>query len=67
MNEIDINAKFNALLEQRNNALNHVVNLMGEIAVLKAKIKELENGELQGNSGIGDEVAALQTGGDWFG
>lgn len=42
MNETQINAQFAALVEQRNAALNTAVNLSGEIAVLQAKVKELE-------------------------
>ncbi len=43
MDDISINAKIAALVEQRNNALNQCVNLMGDIAVLKEKIKILES------------------------
>lgn len=39
MNEAQVNAQFAALVEQRNNALNQVVNLAGEIAVLKQKLE----------------------------
>lgn len=43
MNELEINAKFNALIDQRNNAMNQVVNLLGELAVAQAKINALES------------------------
>lgn len=42
MDEVSINAKINALVEQRNNALNQCVNLMGDLAVAQAKIQALE-------------------------
>ena len=42
MNETQINAQFNALVEQRNSALNSVVNMVGELAVLKDKVAALE-------------------------
>lgn len=42
MDELAINAKFNALIEQRNNALNQVVNLGAECALLTAKVAALE-------------------------
>lgn len=42
MDDISINAKIAALVEQRNNALNQCVNLMGDIAVLKEKLRILE-------------------------
>lgn len=42
MNETQIQAQINALVDQRNAALNTVVNMAGEIAVLQAKVKELE-------------------------
>ena len=41
MNETQINAQFLVLVEQRNAALNTVVNLSGELAVLKAQVKDL--------------------------
>jgi uncharacterized protein involved in exopolysaccharide biosynthesis len=42
MDEILINAKITALVEQRNNALNQCVNLMGDLAVAQARIQALE-------------------------
>ncbi len=42
MNETLINTKFAALVEQRNQALNIVVNLSGDLAVALEKIKALE-------------------------
>lgn len=42
MNETQINAQFNALAEQRNSALNSIVNMAGELAVLKDKVAALE-------------------------
>ena len=42
MEEIDINAKFNVLMQQRNDALNMLVNLTGTNAVLQAKVASLE-------------------------
>lgn len=43
MDESKINAMFGALIEQRNNALNQVANLAGELAVANARIKELSD------------------------
>lgn len=43
MNEIEINAKFAALIAQRNDAQNVAVNLAGSLAVAQERIKELEN------------------------
>ena len=42
VNETQINAQFNALAEQRNSALNSIVNMAGELAVLKDKVAALE-------------------------
>lgn len=42
MNEIEINAKFAALIAQRNDAQNVAVNLAGALAVAQARINELE-------------------------
>lgn len=42
MDETSINAKFAALIEQRNNALNAYVNLVGDCAALEKRVKELE-------------------------
>lgn len=42
MNETEINAKFEALIAQRNDAQNVVVNLAGSLAVAQERIKELE-------------------------
>lgn len=42
MNETQINAQFNSLIEQRNAALNSVVNMAGELAVLKEQVIKLE-------------------------
>lgn len=42
MNEIEINAKFGALIAQRNDAQNVAVNLAGLLAVAQERIKELE-------------------------
>lgn len=42
MNELEINAKFDALIAQRNDAANVVVNMNGYLAVANARIKELE-------------------------
>ena len=42
MNEIQINAQFNALIEQRNSALNSVVNMTGELALLKSEVADLK-------------------------
>ena len=41
LNEIQVNAQFAALVDQRNAALNTVVNLSGELAVAKAEIADL--------------------------
>ena len=42
MDQIKLDAQVNALMEQRNAAMNNVVTLVGEIAVREARIKELE-------------------------
>lgn len=42
MNETEINAKFEALIAQRNDAQNVVVNLAGSLAVAQERIKELD-------------------------
>lgn len=42
MNELEINAKFGALIAQRNDAQNNYVNLAGALAIAHARIKELE-------------------------
>lgn len=42
MNEKQINAQFTALVEQRNVALNTVVNVSGELAVAKETIEVLQ-------------------------
>lgn len=41
MTELEINARFDSLVEQRNNALNTVVMLQGNLAVAQATIVEL--------------------------
>ena len=43
MNETLVNAKFNALIQQRDVAQNAYVNLAGEYAVLLERLKALEN------------------------
>jgi len=58
MNEVQIQAQINALVDQRNAALNTVVNLNGENAVLQAKVKELE-GKLAAT-----EVTSIETVGE---
>lgn len=42
MNEQAINAQFAMLMDQRNSAMNQVVNLTGQAAIDKARIAELE-------------------------
>lgn len=42
MNQIQIQAQFDALVEQRNAALNSAVNLIGELAVAKDEIANLK-------------------------
>ena len=42
MNEQAINAQFAMLMDQRNSAMNQVVNLAGQAAIDKARIAELE-------------------------
>lgn len=39
MNEAQIRAQFDMLIEQRNTAQNQVVNMAGEIALLKQKLE----------------------------
>lgn len=39
MKEMEINAKFNALIDQRNVAMNQVVNLLAEVVLLKAQLE----------------------------
>lgn len=41
MNETQIQAQIDTLLEQRNTAMNTVVNMAGQLAVANAKVKEL--------------------------
>lgn len=57
MNEILINAKFTALIQQRDIAQAAYVNLCGEHAVLQARVQELE-AELSaaGNAGPAQAV-----------
>lgn len=42
MNETEINAKFGALIAQRNDAQNVAVNLTGALSVAHERIKQLE-------------------------
>ena len=42
MNETAINAQFAMLMDQRNGAMNQIVNLTGQAAIDKARITELE-------------------------
>ena len=58
MNETQINAQFNALVEQRNAALNSVVNMAGELAVLKDKMVELEK-KLEAATALVSESATV--------
>lgn len=58
MNETQINAQFAALVEQRNAALNTVVNLSGEIAVLKAQVKDLTD-KLEAATSLISETATI--------
>lgn len=48
MNQIQVQAQIDALVDQRNAALNTVVNLQGEIALLKAEIAELKKPQIEG-------------------
>lgn len=42
VSEIELNKRFDTLVEQRNNALNSIVILEGQLAVANAKIEELQ-------------------------
>jgi hypothetical protein len=42
VSDAEIDGRFKALTMQRDNAMNQVVLLMGNIAVLEAKVAELE-------------------------
>ena len=42
VSDAEIDGRFKAMTMQRDNAMNQVVLLMGNIATLEAKIKELE-------------------------
>ena len=42
LTQIRIDAQVNAIIQQRNEALNTIVTLVGELALLKEHIKELE-------------------------
>lgn len=42
LDPIEIDAKLNALLAQREQAMNQIVNMAAMIAKLQAKVKELE-------------------------
>ena len=44
---IVIDAQLNALVEQRNNAMNQVVNLVGELARVRAELKTYTDGKPQ--------------------
>lgn len=59
MNEIQINAQFACVAEQRNSALNTAVNQAGDIAVLKAKIAELEK-QLEAATALVSEFATVE-------
>ena len=41
MNELEINARFNILVNQRNQALDNVVMLGGKVAELEEQVKQL--------------------------
>jgi hypothetical protein len=58
MNETQINAQFNVLVEQRNSALNSIVNMAGELAVLKDKVTSLEK-QLEAATALVSESAAV--------
>lgn len=60
MNEIQINAQFSALVEQRNAALNSVVNMAGELAVLKDKVAELEKKLDVATALVSDSATAME-------
>lgn len=51
MNETQIQAQIDTLVEQRNSAMNAVVNMAGELAVAKAQIKKL-TAELEAASAL---------------
>lgn len=57
MNEIEINAKFAALIAQRNDALNVTVNLAGSLEVANARIKELEAQLADAQAPIDEQVS----------
>lgn len=59
MNETQINAQFNMLVEQRNAALNSVVNMAGELAVLKEKVTSLEK-QLEAATALVSESATIE-------
>lgn len=59
MNEIQIQAQINALVEQRNTALNAWVNLTGEMAVARAKIADMEK-QLEFASALVSDTATTQ-------
>jgi hypothetical protein len=60
MNEVAAQAQINALIEQRNAALNTVVNLMGELAVSKHMIDELTQ-QLEGATTLFTELHPVET------
>lgn len=60
MDTVQINAQFAALVEQRNAALNTVVNLSGEIAVLKAQVKDLTDKLEAATSLISDNATIVE-------
>ena len=61
MNETQVNAQFAALVEQRNNALNQVVNMAGALAEAGSKIKEL-TAQLEAATAIIEEEATIVEG-----
>lgn len=56
MHEIQIQAQFEVLVEQRNAALNQVVNLRGELAVAAAQIRKL-TADLEAATSLVSEIA----------
>lgn len=61
MNEQAINAQFAMLADQRNNAMNQVVNLAGQAAIDKARIAELEKALEADQSLISDTAEAIES------
>jgi peptidoglycan hydrolase CwlO-like protein len=60
MNETQVQAQINALVNQRNAALNDAVNLAGANAVLEAKVEELTKALAATTALIADNATVVE-------